>query len=133
MDPKAWHSQRVFNEVWLPQVWSQRPGRQGRLGGYRQPDTLLAWDDYIVHKTDASTKAMEEANTTLFLIPGGLIPKLQPCDGVVNKIFKANMFRLYDDHMAQKRHAQRARRPRGPFAGVGRTVGQEVVGCLDRG
>ncbi|CAB1101701.1 unnamed protein product [Ectocarpus sp. CCAP 1310/34] len=42
VDPKAWHSQRVFNEVWLPQVWNQRPGRQGRLGGYRQPDTLLA-------------------------------------------------------------------------------------------
>ncbi|CAB1099205.1 unnamed protein product [Ectocarpus sp. CCAP 1310/34] len=100
VDPKAWHSQRVLNEVWLPQVWNQRPGRQGRLGSYRQPDTLLAWDDYTVHKTDASTKAMAESNTTLFLIPGGLTPKLQPCDGFVNKIFKANMSRLYDHHMA---------------------------------
>ncbi|CAB1119062.1 unnamed protein product [Ectocarpus sp. CCAP 1310/34] len=43
---------------------------------------------------------MAESNTTLFLIPGGLTPKLQPCDGLVNKIFKANMSRLYDDHMA---------------------------------
>ncbi|CAB1121158.1 unnamed protein product [Ectocarpus sp. CCAP 1310/34] len=128
VDPKGWHSQRVFDDVWVPQVWNRRPGRQGRLGGYRQPGTLLAWDDYIVHKTDASTKAMEESNTTLFPIPGGLTPKLQPCDGLameesnttlfpipggltpklqpcdglVNKIFKANMSRLYDDHMASK-------------------------------
>ena len=102
VDPKGWHSQRVFDDVWVPQVWNRRPGRQGRLGGYRQPDTLLAWDDYTVHKTDASVKAMEESNTTLFHIPGGLTPKLQPCDGLVNKIFKANMARLYDDHMASK-------------------------------
>lgn len=102
VDPKGWHSQRVLDDVWVPQVWNRRPGRQGRLSGYRQPDTLLAWDDYTVHKTDASTKAMEESNTTLFHIPGGLTPKLQPCDGLVNKIFKANMSSLYDDHMASK-------------------------------
>ncbi|CAB1101700.1 unnamed protein product [Ectocarpus sp. CCAP 1310/34] len=46
---------------------------------------------------------MAESNTTLFLIPGGLTPKLQPCDGLVNKIFKATMSRLYDDHMATRR------------------------------
>lgn len=100
VDPKGWHSQRVLDDVWVPQVWNRRPGRLGRLGGYRQPDTLLAWDDYTVHKTDASVKKMTESNTTLFNIPGGLTPKLQPCDGLVNKIFKANMSRLYDDHMA---------------------------------
>ncbi|CAB1096096.1 unnamed protein product [Ectocarpus sp. CCAP 1310/34] len=74
VDPKGWHSQRLFDDVWVPQVWNRRPGWQGRLGGYRQPDTPLAWDDYTVHKTDASTKAMEESNTTLFPIPGGLTP-----------------------------------------------------------
>ena len=83
-------------------MWSQRPGRQGRLGGYRQPDTLPAWDDYTVHRTDASTKAAEESDTSLFLIPGGLTPKLQSCGDLVNKIFKANMSRLYDDHMTSK-------------------------------
>lgn len=105
VDPKAWHTQRMFNEVWVPQVWNQRPGRGGRAEGvfesYRQPDTLLAWDDYTVHKTDVSKEAMAKSNTTtLFLIPGGLTPKLQPCDGLVNKLFKLNMSRLYDDHMA---------------------------------
>lgn len=107
VDPKAYHSRRVFEEVWLPLVWNKRPGRQGRLGGYRQRDTLLAWDDYTVHKTEACTKAMAESNTTLFPIPGGLTPKLQPCDGLVNKMFKAHMSRLYDDHMASnaKRNA----------------------------
>ena len=72
----------------------------GREHGYRQPDTLLAWDDNTVHKTAASAEAMAESNTTLFLVPGGLSPKLQPCDGLVNKLFKAHMSRLYDDRMA---------------------------------
>ncbi|CAB1110883.1 unnamed protein product [Ectocarpus sp. CCAP 1310/34] len=120
-DPKGWHSQRVFDDVWVPQVWNRRPGRQSRLGGYRQPDTLLAWDDYTVHKTDASPKAMEESNTTMFLILGGLTPKLQPCDGLVNKILKANISRLYDDHMASKDVTRNDRgypepRPRGLVA-----------------
>ena len=100
VDPKAWHSQRVFDKVWMPQVWRQRRGRLGREHGYRQPDMLLAWDDYTVHKTAASAEAMAESNTTLFLVPGGLTPKLQPCDGLVNKLFKAHMSRLYDDDMA---------------------------------
>lgn len=55
-----------------------------------------------VHKTDASKKAMVESNTTLFHIPGGLTPKLQPCDGFVNKLFKGNLSKLYDGHIASK-------------------------------
>lgn len=45
---------------------------------------------------------MAESNTTLLLVPGGLTPKLQPCDVLVNKLINANMSRLYDDHMASK-------------------------------
>ena len=102
VDPKGWHPQRVFDDVWVPQVWNKRPERQGRSGGYRQSDTLLAWDDYTVHKTDASKEAIAESNTTLFYIPGGLAPKLQPCDGLVNKLFKGNLPKLYDDDMVSK-------------------------------
>ena len=43
---------------------------------------------------------MDKSNTTLFFVPGGLTPKIQPCDGLINKLFKSNMSRLYDDHMA---------------------------------
>ncbi|CAB1098020.1 unnamed protein product [Ectocarpus sp. CCAP 1310/34] len=99
VDEKAWHTQRVFNDVWLPQVWNRRPGRGGRELSYRQPDTLLAWDDYTVHKTAACKTAMKTSNTTLFLIPGGLTPKIQPWDGLIIKLFKSNMSRLHDDHM----------------------------------
>ena len=67
-DQKTWHGQQVLSEVWVPQVWRQRPGRQGRLGGYHQPDTLLACDDCAFNKADASKKKVAEANTTLFLI-----------------------------------------------------------------
>lgn len=100
VDDKVWHTQRVFQDVWLPQVWSRRPGREGRVGNYRQPDTLLAWDDYTVHKTEMCKEAMKESNTTLFLVHGGLTPKIQPCDGRINKLFKSNLSGLYDDHMA---------------------------------
>lgn len=100
VDDKAWHSQRVFKEVWLPQVWNRRPGREGRLGNYRQPDTLLAWDDYTVHKTDMCKELMKKSNTSLFDVAGGLTPKIQPCDGNVNKLFKSGMSDSYDDHMA---------------------------------
>ena len=30
VDDKAWHTQQVFKDVWLPQVWNRRPGREGR-------------------------------------------------------------------------------------------------------
>eukprot|EP00904_Undaria_pinnatifida_P011402 jgi/Undpi1/7392/HiC_scaffold_22.g09865.m1 len=35
VDPKAWHSQRVFDNVWMPHVWRKRPGQLGRGHGYR--------------------------------------------------------------------------------------------------
>lgn len=62
------------------------PGaRGGSLSGFRQPDTLLAWDDdYTVHKTAVACKeAMARSNATLFLLPEGLTPSIQPCDGFV--------------------------------------------------
>lgn len=108
VDEIAWHTKRVFKEVWMPQVWNRRPGREGALGNCRQPDTLLAWADYTVHKTKTCKDAMEKSNKRLFLIPGGLTPKLQPCDGHVNKLLKSNMSRVYDDHMASPDLARNA-------------------------
>lgn len=70
------------------------------MGNYRQPDTLLAWDDYTVHKTALSKELMAKSNTTLVDVAEGLTPKIQPCDGRVNKLFKSNLSDLYDDHMA---------------------------------
>lgn len=100
VDDKPWYTQRVFKNGWLPQVWNRHPGREGwrerALGSYRRPDSLL--DDYTVHKTDLFKNAMEESNTTLFLILGGLTPKTQPCDGLINKLLKFNMSKLYDDY-----------------------------------
>lgn len=49
VDPKAWHTQRVFNDVWMPGVLGQRPGRGDRATNYRAADSLLSWDDNTVH------------------------------------------------------------------------------------
>lgn len=43
---------------------------------------------------------MTKSNITLFLLPGGLTPKVQPWDRFVNKFFKSTMTALYDQHMA---------------------------------
>ena len=59
-------------------VWNQRPGRARFFNGFCQSDTLLAWDDYTVHKPAACNEAMTQSNTTLFLLPGGLTRKAQP-------------------------------------------------------
>ena len=82
VDPKAWYTQRVFNDVRMPNVWSQRPGRGGSLTGFRQPETLLVGDDYTVHKTAACKEAMAKSNTTLVPLPGGLTPKFSLVTGL---------------------------------------------------
>lgn len=114
VDEIAVHSQQVFDNVWVPQVWNQRPGGRGQgegpLGTHPQPDTLLAWDSNTahttVHKTEASKAAMAKSNTTLFFIPGGRKPKLQPCDRLMGKLFTSEMRRLYRDHMASSSHVR---------------------------
>lgn len=71
-------SKRLFNEVWMPNVWNRCPGREGSLNGFRQPDTLLVWNNYTVHTVVVYKEAVTKYNTTLFLLPGGLGPKIQP-------------------------------------------------------
>lgn len=101
VDPKGWHSQRVFNDVWMAKVWARRPGREGSCQGClpQQPRTLLIWDDYSVHKTDQTQAAMEDDNTKTYLIRGGLAPKVQPCSGEIRKIFKAVIAREHKSYM----------------------------------
>lgn len=63
--------------------------------GLRQPDTLLAWDDYTVHKAVTCKEAeMSPCSSPL----GGLTPKVQPCDGHANKLIRSNMT-VYDHNM----------------------------------
>lgn len=95
------HSQRVFDNIWMPQVWNQRPGHKAEEeGNGRQPETLLAWDIDDLHQSDASITAMADSNTTLFIIPGGKTPRLQPCDRDIGHLFKSAMQGLYQDHVA---------------------------------
>jgi hypothetical protein len=127
VDDKPGYTQRAFKDGRLPQVWNRRPGRDGwrerALGSYRRSDSIL--DDYTVHKTDLLKNAMEESNTSLFLILGGLTPKTQPCDGLINKLFKSNMSKLYDDYMASNGVVRNDRGyPDPPSKGVARAVGE---------
>ena len=81
----------------MPNAWGQHTGWGCSLSGFRRPDTPLAWDDHTAHKTVECKEAMVQLNTgtTLFLLPGGLTPKVHPCDGLVDKLVESNMA-LYD-------------------------------------
>lgn len=80
-----------MNGMGIPKVCGRSPGRGGFISRYRQPHSLLAWDDYTVHKIDATPASPKTASTIQFRIPGGLIPKVQPWDRVPNQAFKAHL------------------------------------------
>ena len=65
-----------------PTCGTSAHGGGGSLTGFRQPETLLVWDGYTVHKTAACKQAMAKSNTTLFLLPGGLPRKFSFVTGL---------------------------------------------------
>lgn len=63
-------------------VWENRPEAS------RKPESLLVWDMFRSHRTDGVKRRMNESNTDLAVIPGGLTSLVQPLDFSINKPFK---------------------------------------------
>jgi len=81
-------------KFWLNNVWNKRPGALLRQR------SLLIWDTFRAHLTDAMKEEAKRLRIDLAVIPGGLTSILQPLDVCLNKLFKDRMRQKWDDWMA---------------------------------
>lgn len=91
-------NQEVITD-WLKMVWNCR-----KNSFFTPKDkSLLIWDSAKPHITD-DVKSVVKCHTKLAVIPGGLTKKLQPLDISVNKSFKSNLKRKWEEWMSGEEH-----------------------------
>lgn len=90
--PKGWMDEERTID-WLKRVWNNRPGALMRKR------SLMVWDMFRGHLTDAVKRNSRELNTDMAVIPGGLTSVLQPLDVCINKPFKDRLRKLWNEWM----------------------------------
>ena len=90
--PKGWVDEGLVH-MFLDQVWNKRPSALFR------PQSLLVWDMFRAHLVDYVRKKLNEMKTHVAVIPGGTTSILQPLDVCLNKPFKVNMRKLWNEWM----------------------------------
>ena len=86
--PKS-NSNELCTTHYLKTIW------KNRSSAGRQPKSMLVWDSFSAHGTDSVKGYLSDLNTISHVIDGGLTPKMQPLDKVVNKVFKIGEIGLY--------------------------------------
>lgn len=81
---------------WLKTVWMRRPGAL-----FKQP-SMLVLDAFKGHTTEKVKAAIKEMGSDFVCIPGGMTSQLQPLDVSVNKPFKDNFKRLYNEWLCDE-------------------------------
>jgi len=71
---------------WIENVWCNRDGTNNN------PRSLLIFDSFRGHLVNSVKNKLDEKQTNIAVIPGGLTGRLQPLDVGVNKIFKSKVF-----------------------------------------
>ena len=66
---------------WLNSVWA-------KVGSLAKRKSLLVWDSFRGHISNAVKNKLNYLNTVPAVIPGGMTSILQPLDVCVNKPFK---------------------------------------------
>ncbi|XP_077186359.1 uncharacterized protein LOC143833921 isoform X1 [Paroedura picta] len=79
---KGWMNEKGTKK-WLEEIWNGRPG-----AGSKKKPSLLVWDMFRAHTSEAVKKLAKSSQVTLAAIPGGLAPVLQPLEVRLNKAFK---------------------------------------------
>lgn len=95
---KGWMEKSLVLDF-IRKVWCFRPG------GLRKTNSILVWDSFKAHLTDKVKKELQDANTNIIVIPGGLTSILQPLDVCINKPFKDKFRKKYSDWMAFGEHS----------------------------
>ena len=65
------------------------------------PRSLLVWDSFRGHLTDAVSKELEKLHIYSIVIPGGCTPKVQPLDVSLNKPFKGILCKCWVKYIAE--------------------------------
>jgi hypothetical protein len=79
---------------WVENIWNQRASLSSN------PRSLLVLDSFTGHLVDSVKNRLQEKNTNIAVIPGGLTSKLQPLDVSVNKSFKSKVcFEIFIFHI----------------------------------
>jgi transposase-like protein len=90
---KGWMDNDVM-DLWLTRCYTMRPG-----GFFRQSKSLLVLDSMRAHISDISKERIKATDSIPAVIPGGLTKVLQPLDISVNKCFKAELRRIWEEWM----------------------------------
>lgn len=80
--PKGWIDEEGV-KIWFDKVWARCPGV------VLNKPSLLMWDEFHAHKTEATKERAQILKTKLAIIPNCLTCQLQPLDMSINRIFKA--------------------------------------------
>ena len=88
VNPKAYVYAEELTQ-WINECWSQRPGG-------RYSPAILQWDDYKYHKQAVTLGKFVSHKTKVNAIDGGLTPKAQLLDLLVNRLFKDYLHEMYD-------------------------------------
>lgn len=94
---KGWINEEVM-KIWLEKVWKKR-----NKESFFNSKSLLIMDSCKAHTT-SEIKMLIGKYSKLAIIPGGLTKKLQPLDLTVNRSFKENMRRRWEDWMIAEAH-----------------------------
>lgn len=99
----GWMTNELMTD-WIRVVWRRRPGALLHL------PAMLVLDAFRGHLTSEVKSALMEGGTDLVIVPGGMTSILQPLDVSVNKSFKDNIRKEYEEWV---RSDDRTRTPTG--------------------
>ena len=95
---KGWMNNELMLD-WLKCVWFRRPGAMLNM------KSMLVLDAFRGHLTEDVKSSLKRNKVDLVVIPGGMTSQLQPLDVSINKPFKANIRRQYNEWMSGNKHA----------------------------
>jgi len=96
---KGWMNNSVM-EKWLESCYSRRPD-----GFFKTKKALLVLDSMRAHISPEVKEAIKKTNSVPAVIPGGLTKQLQPLDISVNRSFKNQLRKQWEQWMTSGEHS----------------------------
>uniref|UniRef100_A0A8C4T4I5 DDE-1 domain-containing protein n=1 Tax=Erpetoichthys calabaricus TaxID=27687 RepID=A0A8C4T4I5_ERPCA len=94
---KGWMTEELVLD-WLNVIWGKQPS------SLRNTRSMVVLDAFRGHLTSGVKEKIETLNSDLVIIPGGMTSQLQVLDVVVNKPFKDNLRKEYNNWLLAGNH-----------------------------